>query len=135
MRSSSERNSTSCESARSPLTVGPGPYPLALGDLDSDGNMDMAVTSTGFRSGSASPAPGDRMTLLFGDGRGSFRRSDVPLKTGHTWFVAIGDVNGVRTPDLVVAHANAPSVSVLLGDGRGQFTEATGAPIDLGQQA
>jgi len=54
------------------------------------GKLDAAVTTTGFRSGAVSPAPGDRLTLLFGDGRGGFRRSDIAQKTGRTWFVAIG---------------------------------------------
>ena len=119
----------------SPFAVGPGPYPLALGDLDADGMLDMVVTSTGLRSGPVSPAPGDRLTLLFGDGRGGFRRSDIPLKTGHTWFAAIGDVNGDRKPDLVTTHADTRLVTVLLGDGRGNFAEAGGSPFDLGQKA
>jgi FG-GAP-like repeat len=119
----------------SPFAVGPGPYPLALGDLDADGHLDAAVTSTGFRSGPVSPAPGDRLTLLFGDGRGGFGRSDVPLKTGHTWFVAIGDVNGDRKPDLVTTHADTQSVSVLLGDNRRNFAEAAGSPYELGDKA
>jgi FG-GAP-like repeat len=119
----------------SPFAVGPGPYPLALGDLDADGKLDVAVTSTGFRSGPVSPAPGDRLTLLFGNGRGGFRRSDIPVKTCHTWFVAIGDVNGDRKPDLVTTHADAGFVSVLLGDGRGNFAEVGGSPFDLGQKA
>ena len=119
----------------SPFAVGPGPYPLALGDLDADGKLDAAVTSTGFRSGAMSPAPGDRLTLLFGDGRGGFRRSDIPQRTGRTWFVAIGDVNGDRRPDLVTTHIDSASVSVLLGDGRRNFTEAGGSPFQLGEQA
>jgi len=119
----------------SPFAVGPGPYPLALGDFDSDGKLDAAVTSTGFRSGAVSPAPADRLTLLFGDGRGGFRRSDIPQKTGRTWFVATGDVNGDRKPDLVTTHIASELVSVLLGDGRGSFAEADGSPFQLGQQA
>lgn len=119
----------------SPFAVGPGPYPLALGDLDGDGKLDAAVTSTGFRSGAVPPAPGDRLTLLFGDGRGGFRRSDIPQKTGRTWFVATGDVNGDRKPDLVTTHIDSALVSVLIGDGRGSFAEASGSPFQLGQQA
>jgi len=119
----------------SPVVVGPGPYPLALGDLDVDGKLDAAVTSTGFRSGPVSPLPGDRLTLLFGDGRGGFRRSDIPLKTGHTWFVAIGDVNGDKKPDLATTHINNQLVSVLIGDGRGNFAEAAGSPFEIGQAA
>jgi FG-GAP-like repeat len=119
----------------SPFAVGPGPYPLALGDLDVDGNLDAAITSTGLQSGPGSPAPGDRLTLLFGNGQGGFRRSDIPLKTGHTWFAAIGDVNGDRQPDLVTTHIDAQSASLLLGDGRGNFAEAGGSPFEIGAKA
>ena len=117
-----------------PFAVGPGPYPLALGDLDGDGKVDMVVTSTGFSNGSR-PAEVSGLTALFGDGRGGFRRAAVPLRTGHTWFVAIGDVNGDRNPDLVATHGDAPLLSVLLGDGQGIFTEAGGSPFDLGHKA
>ena len=119
----------------SPFAVGPGPYPLAVGDLDGDGDLDFAVTSTGFRTGPVPPLPSDRVTLLFGDGRGAFRRSDVPVRRGHTWFAAIGDVNSDRHADIVTTHGDAPLASVLLGDGRGNFAEAAGSPFNLGQQA
>ena len=119
----------------SPFAVGPGPYPLALGDFDADGKLDVAVSSTGFRSGPVSPAPADRLTLLFGDGRGGFRRSDIPLKTGRTWFVASGDVNGDGKPDLMTTHIDSQLVSVLLGDGRGNFADASGSPFQLGEHA
>jgi hypothetical protein len=117
--------------AGSPFAVGQGPYPLALGDLDADGKLDMVVTSTGLRAGTAAPSRGG-LTALFGDGRGGFRRSEIPLRTGHTWFVAIGDVNGDRKHDLVITHSVDPLLTVLLGDGRGSFADL---PFDLGQKA
>lgn len=119
----------------SPFAVGPGPFPRAVGDLDGDGDLDFAVTSTGFRTGPVTPLPSDRVSLLFGDGRGGFRRSDVPVRRGHTWFAAIGDVNDDRNADVVTSHGDAPLASVLLGDGRGNFAEAPGSPFNLGQQA
>jgi len=88
--------------AGSPFAVGPGPYPLALGDLDADGKVDMVVTSTGFRNG-LGPVAVSGLTALFGDGRGGFRRSEIPLRTGHTWFVAIGDVNADGNTEVVIA--------------------------------
>ena len=51
------------------------------------------------------------------------------------WFVAVADVNGDRKPDLVATHAERSELTVLLGDGQGGFTEATGSPFDLGHAA
>ena len=119
----------------SPFAVGPGPYPSAVGDLDADGRLDVVVTSTGFRTGAVTPAPGDRLMLLFGDGRGGFRRTDVAAKTGHTWFAAIGDVNGDKRADVVATHLDTPVVTVLLGDGRGNLAEARGSPFAMGGTA
>ena len=119
----------------SPFSVGPAPYPLALGDLDADGALDMVVTSTGLGPLTAVAPPSNLVTVLFGDGRGDFRRHDVRLRTSGTWFVAIADVNGDHTPDLAVTHGNDRVLSVLLGNGRGDFTEVRDSPFDLGQKA
>jgi FG-GAP-like repeat len=118
----------------SPFAVGRSPYPLAIGDLDADGSMDIVATSTGLGPRGAAPY-NDGLTALWGDGRGGFRRSQIPVKTGRTWFVAIGDVNQDRKPDLVTTHTEDRRLSVLLGDGRGRFVEMAGSPFDLGNNA
>lgn len=120
----------------SPFAVGQAPYPLAVGDLDADGRVDMVVTSTGLGPAAASASSlSYGLTALFGDGRGGFRRLEIPLRTSRTWFVAIGDVNGDRKPDLVATHPEGRLLTALLGDGRGSFTEMEGSPFDLGHKA
>jgi hypothetical protein len=94
----------------------------------------MVVTSTGLGPLGAAQY-NDGLTVLFGNGRGGFRRSQIPVKTGRTWFVAIGDVNRDGKVDLVTTHTEDSRLSVLLGDGRGGFAEMVGSPFDLGSKA
>jgi len=75
------------------------------------------------------------LTLLVADGRGGFRTSQVPLRTGEPWFVCIGDVNGDRKPDLVVTHHELHELTVLLGEGEGHFNEVAASAFDLGHNA
>lgn len=118
----------------SPFPVGRSPYPMAIGDLDANGTMDIVVTSTGLVPPGGVPY-NDGLSALFGDGKGGFRRSQIPVKTGRTWFVAIGDVNQDEKPDLVTTHTEDRWLSVLLGDGRGSFAETAGSPFDVGSKA
>lgn len=46
--------------------------------------------------------------------------------------LAVGDVNGDGKLDVVTANSGTNDVSVLLGDGRGHFRPAPGAPFDAG---
>jgi hypothetical protein len=49
--------------------------------------------------------------------------------------VAIGDINGDRRPDLVATHHDQSALTVMLGDGRGVFSEASESPFELGHSA
>jgi hypothetical protein len=74
----------------------------------------------------------NKVTVLVGNGHGSFERSaDFP--TGSEPFcVAIGDLDGDGKPDLVTANAGGNSpVSVLLAIGNGAFAPA--APYGTGE--
>jgi hypothetical protein len=120
----------------SPFAVGPSPYPLAIGDVNNDGHPDLVATTTATGPQRAQQLPFSRaLTLLLADGRGGFRRSQLPLRTGQPWFVVIGDVNGDRKPDLMATHHEQNELTVLLGDGAGNFKEQSASPFDFGHQA
>jgi hypothetical protein len=109
------------EAADSPFPVGNTPTSVAIGDLNGDTNPDLATANFG----------SDDVTVLLGDGSGGFTEAaGSPFPTGPgPATVAIGDLNGDTNPDLAVTNSFASSVTVLLGDGNGGFTEAAGSPF------
>lgn len=111
----------------SPYAVGPSPYPLTVGDVNGDGNLDIISTSTHSSS--------RFLTLLLGDGKGNFKRNDAPLRTSNPWFASIGDLNKDSIPDIVITHAERSELTVLLGSGNDRFAEVSGSPYDLGNSA
>ncbi len=117
----------------SPWPVGPSPYPMALGDVNGDGALDIVATATATGPLRAQQLPLSRaLTLLLSDGKGGFRSSQLPMRTGEPWFAVVHDVNGDRKPDIVVTHHEMNQLTVMLGDGRGGFIEAPASPFDCG---
>lgn len=100
----------------------------ALGDLNGDGRTDLLATVKGSNT----------LAVSLGDGKGGFAAATShTLDTGtFPTAVAVGDLNGDRKPDAVVAAGTTGrttqhgvekmgSVVELLGDGEGGFAPAT----------
>jgi uncharacterized membrane protein len=103
---------------------------VAIGDLNGDGKLDLAVATTG--SGCGNGCPKGLVAVLLGNGDGTFKKAKTYSTGGFDAIgsVAIADVNGDKKPDLVVANYCATecsyppaegSVGVLLGKGNGTF--------------
>jgi hypothetical protein len=87
-----------------------GAYPtsLAVGDFNRDGHPDIVTAND--ESGTVS--------VLLGNGDGTFQPAQDVTVGGYPTGVAVGDVIGNGIPDLVVT---GDTVQVLLGNGDGTF--------------
>ncbi len=113
------------------FTVGRGPNGVAVADVNGDGRPDLIVAN---RYPYSDPAEGS-VSVLLGDGDGTFR-AEKPIPVGaNPRAVAVADVNGDGRPDLVVANFGDPSLGVLLGNGDGTFQGQTLIPSGRGPGA
>jgi hypothetical protein len=99
------------------------PGSIAIGDLDGNGRLDLALTNFGAPPG----PPGTTVTVLYGNVGGGFNRVNLTTGTSPS-SVAIDDLNGDGHLDLAVANAGSNTVSVLLNDGNGNLSAATPYP-------
>jgi hypothetical protein len=74
--------------------VGDGPYSVAIGDLNRDGIPDLVYSNRG----------DDTVSILLGNGDGTFLPSLSPPVGNFPVSVAIGDLNRDGIPDLVSAN-------------------------------
>src|SRR5262249_52733608 len=96
--------------------VGSIPRSVAVADLDGDGIPDLVTANEG-----DGKHPGNTVSVLRGNGDGSFRKQRAYDAGTYPGAVTVADVNGDGIPDLVVANFLNQPVSVLLGNGDGSF--------------
>jgi hypothetical protein len=109
----------------------PHTHALAAADVNRDGKLDLIT---------ANSEDGD-ISVLLGDGTGGFTRarpdgSGFPCGPGP-YPVALAGVNGDSNLDIVVPNtAPGPTtITVLLGDGRGEFRAAPRSPFKANDRA
>ena len=114
----------------SPFKANPRPFGLAIGDVNGDGKPDLAIVNF---SGQGTDPSRDAITILLGNGDGTFRQaSGSPFKSGRFPVgVAIGDVNGDGFADVASANMGSNDLTVLLG-GKNGMQPAPGSPFAVG---
>ena len=96
------------------FAVGTVPFSIAVGDFNGDGKADIAAAN--FVTNDVS--------ILLGNGAGSFSTATNFAAGTAPVSVAVGDFNGDGNADLTVVNVNSHNVSVLLGNGTGSLGAA-----------
>lgn len=103
-----------------PLQAGQGPVAVAAVDVDGDGILDLVSLDH----------PGATVSVLRGDGVGGFGAAETWAiadadagfyESPWPWGLAVADVDGDGSPDIVTANTQSDDVSVLPNDGGGAF--------------
>jgi hypothetical protein len=105
--------------------VDKGPFSVAIADLDGDGYLDIVTDSGSDYS----------VATLYGNSNATFSPSPKsPHYAGAIpCSVAIADLNKDGYFDLVTANCYEDSISVLLGNARGEFSQAPNSSYPVGK--
>ena len=99
---------------------------IALGDFDEDGNLDVAYPVTGHQIQGQHSTDLD---IFFGNGHGQLSTGPVLTVGAEPHSVIAVDVNHDGHLDLAVTGRTSGTVTVLLGDGHGNFTVSSNTSV------
>ena len=96
-------------------STGSTPSPNEPSDFDRDGNVDVATANPG----------ADSVSILLGNGDGTFAADQEVSVTGQPRGIAVLDVDGDGDVDLATANVTSSLINVLRNDGSGAFGNVT----------
>ena len=102
------------EAPGSPFACGDAPFGLAIGDINADGKLDLAIINS---PGSMAEGKGKNgLTVLAGDGKGKFTMMNgSPFEAGKIPNrIAIGDINGDEVNDILFSDNETDNIYAYL---------------------
>ncbi len=103
--------------ASTDIQLGMGPQTVAAGDLNGDGNPDLVVTNN-------INSPPAQVVVLLGKGTGNFSQPTFYNVSSYPTSLSIGDFDSDGKADIGIANYYAGGVTVLAGDGAGNFQDS-----------
>jgi hypothetical protein len=106
------------------LEVIPHTHGVATADFNNDGRPDLVTDSWG----------NNQVAVLFGDSVSGFKTPAIFFKVGKHPYQRLrtADINNDGNADIITTNLDAGNATVLLGDGKGNFSEATASPFPCG---
>jgi hypothetical protein len=103
------------------INVGRGAGSIEVGDFNNDSFPDIAIAN----------AEDSSITILLGDGKGNFTNAaGSPFSSNRSPNdIAIADFNRDGNLDLGIANTEISELTILLGNGKGQFQQAEKSPF------
>ncbi len=103
-----------------------GDFFLVVGDFNGDGKLDLATGNNNSNGNDNST-----VSVLLGNGDGTFQSPADYLVGGYMLGMAIGDFNGDGKLDIVCVRDLPTEISMLIGNGDGTFQTAAYTPIPI----
>lgn len=95
--------------------VGPTPAYITIDDYNSDGNNDIAIALNGLKV--------KHIKMLFGNGDGTFLPPKKVVGGNQSSFIVHHDMNLDGKTDLIASSPMKDSLSIYVGDGKGDFSK------------